>query len=171
MTRRETSGTAHFDVKREPVDLVHLVREALERLEGTFEAAGSKVTFTTEVAAVVGHWDGFRLDQVVTNLLTNAAKYGAGQPVDVTVCVDGDHALLVVRDRGIGIAPEQVERIFGKFERAVSDRHYGGLGLGLFIAQQILAAHGGEIRVGSEPGRGATFTVLLPLLAPAAKGR
>ncbi len=74
----------------------------------------------------------------------------------------GDWARIVVRDQGIGVAPEELERIFGRFERAVSSREYGGLGLGLFLTKQIVEAHGGTIRVESQPGAGATFTVLLP---------
>jgi signal transduction histidine kinase len=85
-----------------------------------------------------GNWDSLRLDQVLTNLLTNAAKYGAGKPVTVSVAGDGACARLEVRDEGIGIAPDALPRIFGRFERAVSERHYGGLGLGLYISRQIV---------------------------------
>jgi signal transduction histidine kinase len=111
---------------------------------------------------VVGAWDRLRLEQVVTNLLTNALKYGAGRPVHVRVWAEAGVARLAVRDEGIGIAPEHRARIFGKFERAVSERHYGGLGLGLHITQQIVRALGGSILLESEPGRGSTFTVELP---------
>ncbi|HYO71776.1 MAG TPA: HAMP domain-containing sensor histidine kinase, partial [Archangium sp.] len=95
-------------------------------------------------------------------LVANALKYGAGAPVEVSVRSSGAMALLEVKDEGIGIAPEDAERIFGKFERAVSGRHYGGLGLGLYITRQIVQALGGTIGVESEPGRGATFRVVLP---------
>ena len=84
----------------------------------------------------------------------------------MTVALRDQTALLVVRDRGIGIAPEDVERIFGRFERAASAASYGGLGLGLYIAQQITAAHGGRIAVESAPEQGATFTVALPAGEP-----
>ena len=112
---------------------------------------------------LIGEWDRFLLDQVVTNLLGNAIKYGAGAPVHVTLTSTQDAARLSVRDRGIGIAPEDQARIFERFERAVSDRHYGGLGLGLWIARQVVEAHGGTIRFESTPGKRTTFIVELPL--------
>jgi len=115
---------------------------------------------------VPGRWDRLRLEQIVTNLLSNAIRYGAGRPIHVRVEAVGDQARLVVQDEGIGIPPEDVERIFGKFERAVSDRHYGGLGLGLYITRSIVEAMGGTIRVESRPGEGSTFTFDLPRAAP-----
>jgi signal transduction histidine kinase len=105
---------------------------------------------------------------VLTNLLTNALKYGAGRPVDIEVGRTEGQALWRIRDRGIGIAPEAQARIFGRFERAVSARAYGGLGLGLYISQQIMRAHGGHIEVQSRPGEGSTFSALLPLEGAAA---
>jgi signal transduction histidine kinase len=111
----------------------------------------------------VGRWDRFRIDQVLANLLSNAIKYGRGKPISVHVASTDDTARLSVRDEGIGIAGNDVTRIFGRFERAVSSRHYGGLGLGLYIAHEIVEAHGGCIVVDSAPSAGSTFTVLLPL--------
>ncbi len=104
-----------------------------------------------------------RLEQVLENLLSNAVKYGAGSPVELRVHADGNHARLSVRDGGIGIATEHLGRIFGRFERAVSERHYGGLGLGLFITRQVLELLGGSIDVHSQLGKGATFECTLPL--------
>lgn len=106
------------------------------------------------------------MEQVVTNLVSNAAKYGAGRPIELRVDGDGETARLVVRDQGIGIAPEDQARIFERFERAAPSRHYRGLGVGLYIARQIVEAHGGSIRVASAPGAGSTFTVELPLRRP-----
>jgi len=104
-----------------------------------------------------------RLDQVLSNLVSNALKYGAGRPVEVAVSGHADaEAIVTVRDRGIGIRPEDQARIFGRFERAVSEGHYGGLGLGLWICRQLLDSMGGDVRVESAPGEGATFIVRLP---------
>jgi signal transduction histidine kinase/uncharacterized membrane protein affecting hemolysin expression len=112
---------------------------------------------------IVGCWDRFRIEQIVTNLMTNAMKYGAGKPVCVEVSRQGEKARVSVRDFGIGIAKADQSRIFGRFERAVSLRNFGGFGLGLFIAQQAASAHGGTIWVESEPGEGSTFFLEVPL--------
>jgi signal transduction histidine kinase len=110
---------------------------------------------------VIGVWDAPRIDQVVTNLLANAVKYGGGKPIELKVESTAEVARLIVRDHGIGISADDQRRIFGRFERAAS-LSYGGLGLGLFISSQIVRAHGGTIRVESEPEAGSTFTVDLP---------
>jgi K+-sensing histidine kinase KdpD len=94
-------------------------------------------------------------------LSTNAAKYGSGKPIEVALDAKGRRARLTVRDHGIGIAAEDQARIFEPFERAVSTRHYGGFGLGLWIVRQIIESMGGSIRVESVPGEGSTFTVEL----------
>jgi signal transduction histidine kinase len=103
-----------------------------------------------------------RIDQALTNLLSNAIKYGAGKPIEVTLAGDSVHWSLVVRDSGVGIAPQDLTRIFGRFERAAAASHYGGLGLGLYIANQIVIAHGGDIQAASAPDQGTTFTLRLP---------
>jgi signal transduction histidine kinase len=146
----------------EEVELPTLVRDVVSRFELEVERVGGRI----EVHAgepFIGHWDRLRLEQVVTNLLSNALKYGQGRPIQVQVETQGRQARLTVRDQGIGVEPQLRARIFEKFERAVSDRHYGGLGLGLYITRQIVEAMGGSIGVESAPHQGATFTVLLPL--------
>jgi signal transduction histidine kinase len=115
-----------------------------------------------------GEWDRGRIEQVVVNLLSNAVKYGEGKPIDVTIEARGPQVVLIVADRGIGIAPADVARIFDPFERAAPVRHFAGLGLGLYVAQRIVAAHDGTIAVTSEPGRGARFEVTLPRQASSA---
>jgi len=155
---RITAGK--LTLHRERLDLADLAREVVERYAG---ASRSRIGLQTESAP--GHWDRARLEQVATNLLANAIKYGQGKPIDVSVGLKEGIALLAVRDRGIGIAAADVERIFGRFERAASASSYGGLGLGLYIAQQIAAAHGGRISVESAPGRGSVFRVSLPIAA------
>ncbi|AKI98658.1 PAS domain S-box-containing protein [Archangium gephyra] len=154
----------------ETVDLRAVVGEVLEQLSAEAVRSGCRVELVNG-EPVVGQWDRLRLEQVVTNLLTNAFKYGAGRPIHVKVGWEHGGARLSVRDEGIGIAPEHRGRIFGKFERAVSERHYGGLGLGLHITQQIVSALGGSILVESEVGRGSTFTVELPADAADAGAR
>jgi signal transduction histidine kinase len=132
------------------------------------EAAATALQITAP-QELVGHWDRERLEQVVTNLLTNALKYGAGQPVEVTLSRAEEYARLAVRDAGIGVEPEHHDRIFERFERAVSVRNYGGFGLGLYIVRRVVEALGGAVRVDSDVGAGATFTVELPLAGPPAR--
>lgn len=151
---------------REDVDLRELVTEVIERTGEHALRAGSTITFS-EGTNVVGEWDRGRLDQVITNLIDNAIKYGEGKPIDISVTKTDDVATLVVRDQGMGIEAAAQDRVFGRFERAVSDRNYGGLGLGLWIARQIVEALGGKISFRSAEGFGTTFFVELPLRGPA----
>jgi signal transduction histidine kinase len=160
-------STGQLTLELEPVDLSELVREVVTRFEPEAERVGCWVSVTAPASAP-GLWDRRRLDQVVSNLLSNALKYGAGKPVHVRVALEGTQARLRVEDEGIGIAPEAMERIFGLYERAVSERHYGGLGLGLYVTRQIIERLGGRVGVESAPGHGAAFTVELPLRPPSA---
>jgi signal transduction histidine kinase len=146
----------------EEVELGALVREVVTRYEPEAARAGSRLALEEAPEAVTGHWDRLRLEQVITNLVDNAIKYGSGKPIHVSLDSDASQARLRVKDEGIGIAPEHLSRIFQRFERAVSERHYGGLGLGLYITRTIVEALGGNIQVESSPGLGATFTVVLP---------
>ncbi|MFY0571161.1 PAS domain S-box protein [Archangium lansingense] len=150
-------------IEREAVDLTSLVREVTARFQLQAERSGSPFRLES-VGAVVGQWDRLRLEQVISHLLSNAIKYGAGHPVTIRVQGTETRARLMVRDQGIGIEPDVLPRIFHKFERGVSERHYGGLGLGLYVTQQVLHAMGGTISAESTPGQGATFTVELPLV-------
>ncbi|MBK9263688.1 MAG: PAS domain-containing sensor histidine kinase [Polyangiaceae bacterium] len=143
-------------------DLSALVADIARRFEPEAAKVGCAVELFVEYP-VWGSWDPLRLDQVVTNLLSNALKYAPGAPVRVAVSADDGHARLAVADQGMGIAPEAQVRIFERFERAVPATNYGGLGLGLWIAREIVEAHGGSIKVESARGQGATFTIELPL--------
>lgn len=152
----------------EALDLVALTRDLVERSRDQLRRAGCDLELTAPQEPLVGRWDRVRVEQVLTNLLSNAMKYGAAAPVEVELAAEGDHARLTVRDHGIGIAPEDQRRVFQRFERAVSERHYGGFGLGLWICRQVVEAMGGTIALQSALGAGATFTVRLPLPGPRA---
>jgi signal transduction histidine kinase len=155
----------------EDVDLAAVVQEVAARAASLFERSGSTLTIRAD-GPVRGFWDRFRVEQIVTNLLSNAAKFGGGKPVELTVDLEtGERARLVVVDHGIGISPERQPHIFGRFEQAVAARQYGGLGLGLYIVRSLAEQLGGSISVDSTHGGGSTFTVTLPLRGPATDAR
>ncbi|MFJ5237711.1 ATP-binding protein [Pseudomonas neuropathica] len=154
--------TGKLSIRPSRFDLVQLVSNLLQNFAQQIEAAETEVSFTAPVP-VEGHWDEFRIEQVVTNLLTNALRYGGRSPVQVRVYCEGDEARIEVQDRGIGISQENQKRIFQQFERVSAKTVVAGLGLGLFISEQIVAAHGGSIVVESEINEGALFRVCLPI--------
>ncbi|MEW5850439.1 MAG: CHASE domain-containing protein [Myxococcota bacterium] len=159
---RLTSGRLHLEL--EELDLAALSREVVTRLKVDAARAGCTLSARIPDEPVFIRADRLRMEQVLGNLLSNAFKYGAGKPVEVELTVAEKLARVSVTDHGIGIAPEDQERIFQRFERAVSERHYGGFGLGLWIVRQILNALGGEVRLQSTPGQGSTFTIEIGLV-------
>jgi len=156
---RITAGK--LDLARDEGDLAALVRDVATAFEEEAADAGSELAVRAG-EPVPCSFDAARIEQVISNLLSNALKYGRGGPVSIVARGADGRASIEVEDHGIGIAPEEQERIFGRFERAVSSRHFGGLGLGLWISRRLIEAHGGTIRVRSAPGQGSTFTVELP---------
>ena len=154
-----------LELEADRFDLVELVQEVAARFEGDQVRGGSALELKLP-AQLFGTWDRLRLDQVLTNLLSNAFRYGQGKPVGFELEAAPGKALLRVRDLGIGIAPEDQQRIFKRFERATSARNYGGVGLGLWIVHELVAASGGSVSVVSALGAGATFAVELPTGEP-----
>jgi PAS domain S-box-containing protein len=152
-------------LERTVVELAEVVEEAVAELADAVDRAGCRVELSCE-RPVRGPWDGRRLRQVVGNLLANALRYAPGTTIEIVVRAEGSVAVAQVRDRGIGIAPEDLARIFDRFERAAPTRNYGGLGLGLFISRKIVEAHGGTLVAQSQRGAGATFRLELPLRSP-----
>lgn len=154
---RITAGKLQMNIER--VDLAVLVEDVLKRFAPELARANCEVISRLE-RGVVGSWDHGRIEQVVVNLLSNAMKFGAGKPIEIEVTpVDGGAALRVC-DHGCGIAPEDRERIFERFERAT--RHLRGLGLGLYIVKELVTAHRGTIELESEVGQGSCFIMKLP---------
>ncbi len=144
------------------VDLGELVQSAIKRMQPILDSAGNTVTFSAN-QHVRGRWDSHRLEQVITNLLSNAAKYAPGKLVEVTVDGEPNRARITVTDHGSGIAKKDGARVFQPFERASNDINVSGLGLGLYIIKQIVDAHGGTIRLKSEIDKGSSFIVELPV--------
>jgi len=151
-----------FPIELESTDLAGLVRGVVERGRKHGERAGCDVKVVAN-ASVRGRWDRARIEQVIESLVSNACKFGSQRPVEITVTADEEAAHIAVVDHGVGIAAEDQPRIFARFARLADPRHTGGLGLGLWLSRQIVEAHGGRIEVSSEPGKGATFVVTLPL--------
>jgi signal transduction histidine kinase len=154
--------TGRLCLEPEIFDLAAMVREVVGRFSEASPHPGCAISVRAP-ERVAGCWDRQRIDQVVTNLLSNALKYGKSLPVEIEMGTEGGSAIVHVIDHGIGIDPANQEKIFQRFERAVGAREYGGFGLGLWIARQIIEASGGTIAVESAPNRGSTFTFRLPL--------
>jgi PAS domain S-box-containing protein len=155
-------ATGRLPIKPEPMDLVTVSSEILATYRPEAERAGSELRFTAP-PSIPGCWDPLRIGQVVTNLLSNALKYGRAKPIDVTLATEGDRARIAVRDRGIGIPRAQWAHIFDRFDRGAVPRDTAGLGLGLYIVDRLVRAHGGTVALESAVGEGSTFTVTLPL--------
>ncbi|VVO73240.1 MULTISPECIES: hybrid sensor histidine kinase/response regulator [Pseudomonas] len=154
--------TGKLSIRTSMFDLSALVRGLLQNFAQQIDAAEASVSLEAE-QPVIGNWDEFRIEQVISNLLTNALRYGAKSPISVKVYSERGEARVEVRDSGIGISEENQQRIFQQFERVSAKHAVAGLGLGLFISEQIVTAHGGTITVESRIGEGALFRVCLPL--------
>jgi signal transduction histidine kinase len=144
------------------VDLSRVMQQAVERHRPEAERSGCRLEPSIE-DDVSGLLDQLAVEQIADNLLSNAVKYGAGEPIDVSLVRHGGNARLTVRDYGIGISADDQARIFDAFERAVTRRHHGGFGIGLWVVRQLVDTLHGEIHVTSRPAEGSTFTVSLPL--------
>jgi signal transduction histidine kinase len=155
---------SRLKLEHEEFDVCEVAREAIERMGEL--ASRSRSTIVLRCAEPVrGAWDRLAVDRILGNLLSNALKFGAEKPIEVRIASEAGDAVIEIEDHGIGIAPENVDRIFDQFERAVSSRHFGGLGLGLYITRRLVEEHGGSITVTSRPGSGSLFTVRLPRAA------
>nr|BDT27562.1 ATP-binding protein [Bacteriovorax sp. HI3] len=155
-------------IKKETFDLAQFVKEVVIRMDPHFKVAGLeypefKITGCTQV---IGEWDSMRIEQVISNLINNAIRYGEGKPIALALECKGNKIIFSVKDHGIGIEKSSMERIFDRFERASEKQQTKGLGLGLYIANQIIAAHNGRIWAESTVGEGSTFYVELPWNPP-----
>ena len=149
-----------LSIRRGRCDLTAMLRRVVAEVQG--QRGDVEILLDPECVEISGEWDEFRLEQVVVNLLTNALRYGAGKPVHVSLRQRPGAAVIQVRDEGVGIAPEDLQRVFEQFVRVGERTRVPGLGLGLYITRQLVEAHGGTIAVESTLGEGSTFTVELP---------
>jgi signal transduction histidine kinase len=151
-----------IELDRSTADLVSIARDSVA--EHAAMAPGHRITLEARVPALVGEWDGRRLEHVISNLISNAVKFSpAGGDVVVTVDRVENDGLVAVRDQGVGIVPEDRATIFDRFRRGSNVKGIPGTGIGLTLAKEIAEAHGGSVFVESAPGKGSTFTVRLPL--------
>jgi two-component system, OmpR family, sensor kinase len=144
------------------VNLSSLVREVAGRMMPLADRAGCSVRLTVE-EGVFARCDAMAMEQVTENLLSNAVRYGPGEPIEVALSGDGAVARLSVRDEGIGIPEHDQSRIFERFHTVRRINSAGGFGVGLWVTRRLLAAMKGDIEVSSAPGAGSTFTVKLAL--------
>ncbi len=151
-----------LEVDREPIELGELVSDVAGRFRDELARGGRRLELRV-APALEGSWDRLKLDQVLTNLVSNAVRYGGQGPVSVELGRDAAEAVVVVEDHGIGIAAEDLSRVFERYHKGTNSRAHGGLGLGLYITRRIVEAHGGTIAVESRLGEGSVFTVRLPL--------
>lgn len=155
--------TDRLSLKLERVQLDELVKDVVERFKPFLDLAECELHLNIE-NDVVGLWDKFRIEQVLTNLIINVSKYAAEAPLAIELTQKDNHAVVTVRDQGPGIPPEKIKTIFERFERAVDSTAVTGLGLGLYISREIIELHHGKISVESELGKGSTFSFILPLI-------
>jgi PAS domain S-box-containing protein len=157
-------ATGRFVLRFEHIDLGQVISEVVDSFRPAATRSGCELV--TNIATIHGSFDRVRIAQVAINVLSNAVKYGAGKPVEVTLRRDGNDAVLEIRDHGPGIAAADLQRIFERFERAAATRHFGGLGIGLYVVREIVLAHGGDVAANSKEGDGACFMVRLPVDKP-----
>jgi len=155
-------ATGQLTLSHEPFDMVDALREVTERFRDAAVNAGCELSLNVD-GPIRGRWDRLRIDQILTNLISNSIKYAAGKPIRVSAIQEHDEAVLHIQDGGPGIPETDLPRVFDRFERAVSTSNYGGMGLGLYVAREITEAHGGTIVASNLPDGGACFIVRLPL--------
>ena len=157
-------ASGKLKLELEQGDLGEVLKEVVERFSEVASNAKCELRLIAPSGGLSARIDKFRLDEAIGNVISNAIKYGAGKPVSVELKAKDGKAALVVQDRGIGIPAEDLTRVFGRFERTAVSHNYGGLGLGLYIAKQVIEQHDGSIRAENRSGGGARIIIELPLV-------
>jgi signal transduction histidine kinase len=161
------AASGQLQLRLEDVDLVAVAEAVAERFKDDLVSAGCSLSLVVTgergtTKAIHGRWDRLRLDEVITNFLSNAIKYGAGKPIQIRISATRAAATIEIEDHGIGISPDDQQRLFERFARVVSPEHYGGFGLGLWIVKLLVEAMGGKVAVRSAVGTGSVFSAELP---------
>lgn len=157
--------TGNMNLEYEAVHLNALVGNVIEEFGNRLKRDNIQVTFHEE-DIIEGTWDRLRVEQAVTNLLSNAIRYGENKPIEITIKKYYSNARIIISDTGIGMSKATQKKIFDLFERGVSQDTYKGLGVGLFITRQIVNAHHGSLTVESKENHGSTFIIDLPIEPP-----
>lgn len=151
-----------LEIKRTKTNITTIVLNVLTKFKDNIRLSGNHVSFVHD-GDMVGYWDQTRLEQLFSNLLSNALKYGEGKPIKMELRKEEDRILFSISDEGPGIPQQLQGKVFERFERAADSKKISGLGLGLYVSRQIVEAHKGEISLESQPGKGAKFIVSLPV--------
>ena len=156
-----TISQGKLQLRFEHSDLDLMIKNLINQIQLMADQSGIELHFRSK-GSIFGLWDTFKIEQVLLNLMINAIRYGKKKPIYIEIDEDEDHALITVKDQGIGIKPEDCEKIFQRFERVSEDPTINGIGLGLYISHSIVKSHRGEIKLTSELGKGSEFKVMLP---------
>lgn len=152
----------HLNLNLDSFDFANLLKSVVERIQLNPSNSQSSIHISGDLS-IEGRWDKLRIEQVLLNLISNAIKYGNGKPIHLHLKKTESNLQLSITDQGIGIEEKDQNRVFDKFVRAVPKNHSPGLGLGLYLVQNIVKAHNGALTLESQPGKGSTFTMILPL--------
>lgn len=158
-----TMSSGELSIEREECDLVGMISDTLKGFEFQLQKEKIDINFTSEYKTLWGNWDRSRIEEVITNLISNAIKYGNRKPIKVELEKKNEKAIIRVIDKGMGIRREEQKAIFELFRRTVAAQDLKGMGIGLYISNQIVKAHNGKIYVKSIEGKGSTFMVELPI--------
>lgn len=162
-------SSSEITLNKEEVSFSLLIKNALENYKDQLKESNIKINLVNEASFDLVYVDSFRIEQAISNLISNAIKYGRGRPIELKLKVEERMCIFSVLDQGLGIEHKDLERIFERYERAITRTEVSGLGLGLYIGQKIIKAHQGELRVASRPGEGSIFSIVLPLLEKGAE--
>ena len=155
-------SSGKMDYHSEEFDLMPFLEEVIHQFDDETQKKGCPISLNGP-ASLIGSWDKHRLEQVLVNLITNGIKYGNGRPIEINVMAQFSSVVIEVKDQGLGIADEDLPKVFQKFERLGDRKKASGLGLGLWIVRKIVEGLEGSIDVKSKLGAGSTFRLELPL--------
>lgn len=155
-------STGNLKIEKEEADLVQIIKDAISGVQLQIERKHIKINFKSNKQIVIGNWDKVRLGEVFSNLISNAIKYGKNKPINISLKAEKKYIIIKVVDRGIGISNDDMKNVFEIFRRTSASKDYKGIGVGLYISKEIIAAHNGEIILESKPDKGSKFTLKLP---------